>query len=348
MNETGRRIRFLDLAKGVGILMVTFGHITELGNPVDQYMSLYKITVFYFISGYLMSYLNRYEKTGYRGYIAGVTRHIAVPYLLFSIAAIMVRVLQTFLRHGNMMKTFMFNFREFITLKGIATLWFLPTLFFAEIILFVILKNSGKAAGKAVFASVFLWPAAVLLYWDHFSPDLGIQAVICKSLVAVWFMAAGFVFHRYIHDRLPAPVLFAAGIILSLITVFLTKYSHHIDFNLMRFGDTPAVFFIGGICGSAGLLLVLEALERVYVPAVLEYFGKNSLILMCAQRGLLILNIITEGWGKVFRLTDVVCKRFYIERLCILVILLVTVYGLTELIDRCKNVLFSKRGSNAA
>lgn len=189
MKEAGRRIRFLDMAKGVGILMVTFGHITELGNPVDQYMSLYKITVFYFISGYLMSYLNRYEKTG---------------------------------------------------------------------------------------------------------------------------------------------------------------YSHHIDFNLMRFGDIPAVFFIGGICGSAGLLLVLEGLERVYVPAVLEYFGKNSLILMCAQRGLLILNIITEGWGKVFRLTDVVCKRFYIERLCILVILLVAVYGLTELIGSCKNRLFRKRGSDAA
>ena len=55
-----KRIRFLDVAKGIGILMVTFGHITELDNPVDHYMSLYKITMFYVVSGYLLS-LARYS-----------------------------------------------------------------------------------------------------------------------------------------------------------------------------------------------------------------------------------------------------------------------------------------------
>ena len=30
-----RRIKYIDLCKGLGILMVTWGHITKLGNPVD-------------------------------------------------------------------------------------------------------------------------------------------------------------------------------------------------------------------------------------------------------------------------------------------------------------------------
>ena len=30
-----RRIKYIDLCKGLGILMVTWGHITKLDNPVD-------------------------------------------------------------------------------------------------------------------------------------------------------------------------------------------------------------------------------------------------------------------------------------------------------------------------
>lgn len=32
-----RRIKYIDLCKGLGILMVTWGHITKLGNPVDTW-----------------------------------------------------------------------------------------------------------------------------------------------------------------------------------------------------------------------------------------------------------------------------------------------------------------------
>lgn len=32
-----RRIKYIDLCKGLGILMVTWGHITKLDNPVDTW-----------------------------------------------------------------------------------------------------------------------------------------------------------------------------------------------------------------------------------------------------------------------------------------------------------------------
>ena len=132
--DANKRIRFLDVAKGIGIIMVTFGHITEIGNPVDQYMSLYKITLFYVVSGYLLSYLNRYRETGYGKYISGVCKHIGLPYVLFSIAAIAVRLFQAFLKMKDLEPVFHEQFMCFITLRGIATLWFLPTIFFAQII----------------------------------------------------------------------------------------------------------------------------------------------------------------------------------------------------------------------
>ena len=341
-NENNRK-RFLDVAKGVGIMMVTFGHITEIDNPVDHYLSLYKIVIFYVVSGYLLSYLNRYKDMGYGKFILGVCRHIGLPYVLFSFAAIAVRMFRAFIRMQDIQIVFEEHFMEFITLKGIATLWFLPTIFFSEIILFIIVKNIDHIFGKIALASVFFWPLAVLTYWERFTPDLGPQSVAAKSIIAVWFMAAGFVYHKYIQDHIDPRARFCIGVILSALTFWLSKFSLRIDFNLMKFGEQPWVFFVGGIVGSFGLLLVLEGLEHIYVPKLLEYFGINSLILMCAQRGLLMLNLITAGWGKTFRLTDVVCPRFYLERLCILILLLFMVGGLIELINYCERHIFVKK-----
>lgn len=35
-----RRIKYIDLCKGLGILMVTWGHITKLDNPVDTWAGI--------------------------------------------------------------------------------------------------------------------------------------------------------------------------------------------------------------------------------------------------------------------------------------------------------------------
>lgn len=343
MAKEQKRIRFLDVAKGIGILMVTFGHITELDNPVDHYMSLYKITLFYFVSGYLLSYLNRYRETGYGKYFLGVCRHIGLPYVLFSIAAIAIRMFKAFLKFEDVGPVFHEHFMDFITLEGIATLWFLPTIFFSQIILFIIVKNIDSILGKIVLASVAVWPVGVLMYWNTYDPGIGPQSVAAKSIIAVWFMAAGFMYHYAIHDRLDPRFRFVIGVALSVFTFWLSRYSLRIDFNMMKFGEMPWVFFVGGITGSLGLLMVLEGLEKIYTPRLLEYFGINSLIIMCAQRGLQFLNVITAGWGKVFRLTEVVCARFYVERLCILILLLFMSAGLIELINGTKKVLFSRK-----
>ena len=40
------RIKYIDLCKGLGILMVTLGHVTTLANPLDQWMSSMKLSIF--------------------------------------------------------------------------------------------------------------------------------------------------------------------------------------------------------------------------------------------------------------------------------------------------------------
>lgn len=64
----------------------------------------------------------------------------------------------------------------------------------------------------------------------------------------------------------------------------------------MSLGIQPPLFFVTGIIGSFGALFVFEFLED-YIPfTILNYFGKNSLILMCTQRPFYIISTATAGW----------------------------------------------------
>ena len=55
--EEKNRIKYIDLCKGLGILMVTLGHVTTLANPLDQWMSSMKLSIFFVAAGYLICYL---------------------------------------------------------------------------------------------------------------------------------------------------------------------------------------------------------------------------------------------------------------------------------------------------
>ena len=50
------RIGYVDATKGLGMLLIMFGHVTEYDNPVDLWMSSFKVVIFYIMSGFLMSY----------------------------------------------------------------------------------------------------------------------------------------------------------------------------------------------------------------------------------------------------------------------------------------------------
>ena len=62
-----RRIKYIDLCKGLGILMVTWGHITKLGNPVDTWAASFKMAIFFVAAGYLIRYADFLSDTDIKG-----------------------------------------------------------------------------------------------------------------------------------------------------------------------------------------------------------------------------------------------------------------------------------------
>ena len=132
-----KRIKYIDLCKGLGILMVTLGHVTTLANPLDRWMSSMKLSIFFVAAGYLICYTNSYEKQTLKRYIVKLIKSLMVPYILFSAFGIAFRYFAMVMQNAVNMDSIKSYIFATITLRGIFALWFLPVLFFAEILFLI-------------------------------------------------------------------------------------------------------------------------------------------------------------------------------------------------------------------
>lgn len=73
------------------------------------------------------------------------------------------------------------------------------------------------------------------------------------------------------------------------------------------------MFYINGILGSMGTILVLEYLEKWWKMTYLEFAGKNSLIIMATHGTLGFKVLVIKGWKAIYTLSETAGPRYYLE-----------------------------------
>ena len=348
--ESRKHLEYIDSVKALSMLMIMFGHITDLANPVDTWMSSCKICVFYVISGFLMAYTNGLHKRTPLQFVKNITANIAWPYLTFSVIAILVKCFYTFSKHKGMAAvahTFRDNLGKTLFLSGINSMWFLPTLFFGElIILLLFLAPKFIRVLYAVFGLLAfrgaIWLTGALEssgMSERLIEHLGYTVnMMGKSFIAAWFIGLGYILFLLMkkYDLLDGRhvVKLAAGLILTTVNVVLSQMNLHVDFNMMTMGDRPFLFLFGGIFGSLGLILLFDAITSRVSLSGFNYWGRNSLILMCTHTALGFKGIAYAGWAKVAHIPEEAGLEYIIECFCVLIILMFIMYGVTEFINK--------------
>lgn len=183
------RLKFLDTAKALCIILVVIGHFNPSVSP-DWWRSLIRVIytfhmpLFMFVSGLLYSLT--YRDTGYWSFVGAKLRRLGLPYLLTSAAVITVKiVMQGFMPVRNPVGPDAF-LSMFWSPSAAVHLWFLWTL--TGIFLIVPLfktKTSRLLFGAAALA---LWLAPVQF-----------PGIFCldKFKEMLIFFAAGMIFHTY-------------------------------------------------------------------------------------------------------------------------------------------------------
>lgn len=299
---TAKRLNYLDMAKGIGIILVVAGHSGMCGDGLLAWLSSFHMPLFFVISGMLLSH--RQEET--RPLTQSVqrkARSILLPYFTFSLIYLLIELVYRLWKHQEL--SLSDAVLQSVSFYGISVLWFLPALFAGELLFLFIRKKTRHlltiiSCGVLCFVGVFC--RNLYAAYDHpvsgslFFVWLGylIHAGIRMS-IALAFLAAGY-YSMMLLKRLQNRLLsLAAAVLFFAVNLCLVRLNGSTDFRSLSL-DNPFLYFVGALTGSLAVILLCQSLPKL---KLLSYLGANSLIIMVTHLDCRIMLISHKFAGLI-------------------------------------------------
>ena len=294
-----QRLAFIDRAKGIGILMVVFSHLSSMtgfGNRLWSWYNPFMLTLFFMISGGMRR--NRESGKAFPAFVRRRAYALLLPYFVFDILALGIQTVLNYWRGGvpEAAAKLQIGLVRIFTLRGLGPDWFLPVLFFAELLLDLCLRygrksiaevreycrsggNSGTA-GSLPFTTAVLFAVSVVAVFCIGGERLAVlgpfRFVIVKALAAAGFLVLGYAcmpIMQTIPELLPAAAI-------SLIGTLLIAGRYNLDFNQLDFGSRPLLLYADTLLGTCFVLCVSR------IPDLIgERFGGEQQEKQGRQRG---------------------------------------------------------------
>lgn len=297
-----KRIAYLDMAKGVGIVLMVAGHLfgslqtidyKDYFTPVYQFIASFHMPLFFVISGMLFWAVGE-EKREPDRFVKGKARALLIPYATFSLIYMVINLYTLIVTPELIEVSFLCKLLVYtVTLHGISVLWFLPTLFLSELLFYGLRRRFSHRVLAAVLGALALFALLIspVFGWTLWEENLGLLAagsllqVGCRSLLAAAFLGCGYLAGSLIHRRAErrkgkkSPAEFLLGVGLVLFTSWCCFQNELVDLNYMVFGNI-ALYMLCALSGSLGVILICR---NLWECRLLIFYGKNSLVIMATH-----------------------------------------------------------------
>lgn len=297
------RIDYLDIAKGIGILLVIIGHIPYVSEPVRQYIVTFHMPLFLIISGMLICHTWK-EQEKITSFIKRKVRNLLLPYAFFSVAYIVIELCRILIKGSNEWGQLFRQIFQSLCLQGVSVLWFFPALFIAEVLFIIIRKTCNHLLTllslPILMLVSFRLTAKVHVFFFAHTDDLGlcllfdVVSMLLRGIFCIGLVGAGYYLGLVLEGRkVPVPVDVALSVGALTVVFFVTDANGLVDLRYMFLGKL-GMFLLGGILGSVGVLLLCRILARFPVGPIYNtarYFGINSMLIMVTHLDFHVLNV---------------------------------------------------------
>lgn len=303
--KSNGRIRWIDIAKAIIMLLVVFGHTMRSGAP-QRIVYSFHVAAFFFLAGMTC----KADQPGKR--IKSDLLRIMVPYYCFGLISIAIyAVLGKFVaaKFGMEIDTSVLaNLKDLLyanakgrSLQFNTPLWFLPCLFAVKLLHYGLYRVChGKAgyilAAAALLAAFSFGYTALQLPYPPFSLNVALKMLP--------FFTLGRMFFQYVqtadHELLRRPAAFCAGTALLLITCIVGFYAPKVNYS----GDTfpnIAAFAVTASFGSIGVCLISMGIGY---SRILEYVGKDTLGILVMHKFPILLFQTVGPFEDLLEQTD--------------------------------------------
>lgn len=321
MSDSKKRLDYLDMAKGLGMILVLIGHLqgdsiftfSPYIQPLCVYIFSFHMPMFFIISGILQA-IRKDEQKPYRDVAKARFRGIMIPYYWFSFFYMLV-VITALIRGEIQPQTLYLNIWYVLSGYGMNVLWFLPALYLGEM-LFIFTRRKIRedipfitvvALSNAVVycASYFL---SIANYKTTFSMRMHeLAIVILRPVLVCGFITIGYYLRLMFKkgsrmgDFLNKPQLnekgrisaryrlayFVLAFALFGICFAAFRVNNGIDFRTLAFRNV-FFFFLCALSGSFGMIMFCKGLPRV---PLFCYWGSGSLIFMATHNSQTVLTL---------------------------------------------------------
>lgn len=308
------RIRYLDIYKGIGIILVVLGHTEMIPEGLKLWLEAFHMPLFFVAAGVLIGDLKLYERDG-MSVVKDRMRSILVPYFWFSLIAILWDGVGIFLDPAQYtIEGMTAKIWDSVSLYGVSVLWFFPAFFIGTAAYQFLRKRlyySVSAILLAILAAVICGINGIPDYIA--GKDMTVEVFLLQAAYALWRGCVGMFFcavgegmsiliRHYKEKKLPLVLTGAALIGVGTYAAFknFELSGTMASFRFLITGEM-ALFFLAAICLSGGILILCWWINQC---SPLEYLGKYSLIIMVTHLDLRVMNIAKKTGDKIFELLD--------------------------------------------
>ena len=265
----GGRINYLDITKGVLIILLVFAHFrtgvnrTSFENDYFKYVygwnsifTCFYMPAFFLISGYCSNF-----KKDLKIFIKSLFKNLVLPLIILSLINDTAKVLIVY--HQDL------SFVLLKTLKSGGTLWFVQALIIAKMICYSIQKVTDTRIVLLIITFVLLIVGVALHQFNLGSNPFYYQ----HGLVASFFVALGLFLkeNQSIYEKALTYCLYSYPL-LALINFWR---SPNITAYLSVSLKIIPLFLVLSVCGTLFLIAVCKKIKKC---SFLEFWGQNSLV----------------------------------------------------------------------
>ena len=268
------RLAFVDVAKALLLYLVIVGHAVGAEDPVFRFIFAFHMHAFFFLSGFC----TRRPTGNFSRYLGRKAASLLIPYVLFSLLGLgIMELFPADWKYYSDAHDYLMRYLYVAQPYALGSVWFLPCLFVASLMLFCVLRSwNGKDAWGLVAPMLFFGWLAVTLY-DYIGADQYecLPFKTDSALAALPFLLLGFILREKGQvERWKTPWLLAAAGILPLIVWFAgVRHNGYVNLCGCYFGNRLP-YYVASVAGCLWALVLGLLLRRV---RFLAWIGRHSL-----------------------------------------------------------------------
>ena len=282
-SEQKKRITWIDMAKGYGIILVILGHLKF--DMFRDWIFTFHMPLFFFLSGYVFS-----TKYDFVTFLKRKCRSMILPYLCLGMPMVVFKIIYEKMLSIKEVEELL---KKFIIQDRMWPIWFLTCLFCMNLLFYAavkLLKTDQKMAVFSIATVVAGW-----YYYKKGGPDLPWNMDICLMVFPFFF--AGY-FYKEHHEKLDA---FLAGkkklgicfVIMESVQlvsgyIILQTSGHVLDLFHDCYGVLPLTY----VAAFAGIMSTICVAKWTTIRPI-RYIGEQSLLYF-AWHQTMVLPLITD------------------------------------------------------